>query len=202
MSTSGNASSGGDAQAPTSGPDLGAVVRAVAGGDKADFAYVYDTFSPMVHGTTLRLLHEPELAAKVTTEAMLAIWRDSARYVPARGSVHAWVAATAHRRAVERARAEHAAGPHPADTADTADAANTADAGAGAPATPAEVPTEQPTLRLLGTLTDGQREAITEAYFDGRTYREIAAEHGESPEDVRHRIAEGMAALRSLLGAA
>ena len=178
MSTSGSASSGGDAQAPTSGPDLGAVVRAVAGGDKADFAYVYDTFSPMVHGTTLRLLHEPELAAKVTTEAMLAIWRDSARYVPARGSVHAWVAATAHRRAVERARAEHAAGPD------------------------AEVPTEQPTLRLLGTLTDDQREAITEAYFDGRTYREIAAEHGESPEVVRHRSAEGMAALLSLLGAA
>ena len=156
-------------------PDLVAVVRAVADGNRADFAYLYDTFSPMVHGMAMRMLRDDARAAEATTVAMLALWRESAGYVPARGSVQAWVAATANR----VARRQLDAGRD-----------LEADAGRGL-----ETDDGCPEGGLLAILPPEQREAVCGAYFGGRTYSRLAAERGERPAATLKTLSAAMRAL-------
>lgn len=176
--------------------DLGAVIRSVAQGDLASFAYLYDRLSPVVHGVALRVLRDPDLAAEVTQDVMLEAWRDAARYVPERGSVHAWVATTAHRRAVDRVRAVQAqrrrddhdatTGYHPAydDVVEEV-----------------ERRAERDQVReCLETLSETQRTAVDLAYFGGRTYREVADELATPLPTVKARIRDGLARLRTCLG--
>jgi RNA polymerase sigma-70 factor (ECF subfamily) len=195
--TSGRTSgAAGDAAAGTRVPDLVAVVKAVAGGDKAAFAYLYDTLSPMVHGTAWRVLRDPELAAEVTQEVMLEIWRDSARYLPERGTVHAWAATTAHRRAVDRVRSVQAQ-----RNRDELDAVESHRTPYDDVAEEVERRAERDQVHeCLDTLTDVQRQVVVMAYFGGRTYREVADELGAALPTVKSRIRDGLTRLRTCLG--
>ncbi len=171
-------------------------MRAVAAGDKASFAYLYDTLSPVAHGIAWQVLRDPETAAAVTRDVMLEIWRDSARFVPERGTVNAWVASTAHRRAVDRVRSSGVRRSRP-------------DAGAienhrppgDAPGDTVERRAERHLAReCLDTLTDVQREAVVMAYFGGRTYREVADDLGAELPAVVRSLHDGLAGLRTCLG--
>ena len=55
-------------------PVLASLLRASADGDQAAFAQVYDAASPMVYGTCLRVLRDPDLAAETLQDVMLEAW--------------------------------------------------------------------------------------------------------------------------------
>jgi len=167
-----------------------------AAGDRAAFASLYDETSPMVYGTALRVLRDPDLAAELTQDVMLEVWRTAERFDAMRGSATAWIATMAHRRAVDSVRAVQAqrtrdelAGvrdferPHDA-VAETVDR---------------RMESEQ-VLGCLGSLTDLQREAVTIAYYGGRTYREVAEQTGAALPTVKSRIRDGLHRLRRCLG--
>lgn len=197
MSTPGPATSGsGDVASAAPAIDLVAVVRAVAGGDKAAFAYLYDTLSPTVHGTAWQVLRDPKAAADVTQDVMLEIWRDAARYVPERGSVHAWVATTAHRHAVDRIRSAQTPPTRP-----DRDAIENQRAPDDDVAAEVERPAErEPVHECLDALTVAQRQVVAMAYFEGRTYREVADELGAAVPTVTSRLRDGLSRLRTCLG--
>src|SRR5699024_4520027 len=88
---------------------LAGVLARVVDGDQEAFAELYDETSPLVHGTALRVLRDPDLAAELTQDVMVEIWRTAGRFDPARGSVLAWVATMGHRRAVDLVRSVQAA---------------------------------------------------------------------------------------------
>jgi len=172
------------------------LVRSVASGDRAAFATLYDETSAMVYGTALRVLRDPDLAAELTQEVMLEIWRTAGRFDAVRGSVSAWIATMAHRRAIDSVRAVQAqrdrdglAGvrdferPHDA-VAETVDQ---------------RLESER-VIDCLGSLTELQREAVTIAYYGGRTYREVAEQTGSALPTVKSRIRDGLSRLRQCLG--
>ena len=174
--------------------DLDAVVGAVAHGDRAAFGHLYDALSPVVHGIAWRVLRDPDHAADVTQEVMLEVWREAPRYDRERGTALAWVATTAHRRAVDRLRSFRAQPTRDDEDATTAYRADDAVA-------EAEDRAEKDLVDdCLSTLTDVQRAAVMLAYFGGRTYLEVADELGAALPTVKSRIRDGLKRLRTCLG--
>lgn len=170
----------------------------VAAGDLDAFASLYDMLSPAVHGTALAVLRDPDHAAEVTQEVMVEIWRTAARWDTRRGSARAWATTMAHRRSVDRVRSVQAQRDRDQAALD-ADRPRAFDV----VAEQAEEHLEAQRVRhCLGGLTDTQREAVVLAYYDGRTYREVA-EHLEAPlPTVKSRIRDGLVRLRDCLGVA
>lgn len=176
--------------------DLDAVVGAVAHGDRTAFADLYDALSPVVHGIVRRVLRDPDHAADVAQEVMLELWREAPRYDRERGSVHAWVATTAHRRAVDGVRTIQAQ-----RTRDDQDATTASRPPDDAIVEAVEDRADKDLVHdCLSTLTDAQRTAVMLAYFGGRTYREVADELGAALPTVKIRIRDGLNRLRTCLG--
>ncbi|KSW21571.1 ECF RNA polymerase sigma factor SigK [Cellulomonas sp. B6] len=186
--------------APSSStPETGSVeehLLLVAGGDREAFGLVYDALAPLVHGTALAVLRDPDHAAEVTQEVMVEVWRTAPRFEPARGSARAWAATLAHRRAVDRVRSVQAQRRRDQAVLD-ADAPRPYDEVAE------EVEGNLEAARVrhcLGGLTDTQRTAVELAYYGGLSYREVAARLGAALPTVKSRIRDGLLRLRDCLG--
>lgn len=168
-----------------------------ARGQEDAFAELYDATSAAVYGLVLRVLRAPDLAAEVTQEVYLEVWRQSARYDPDRGRVRAWISTLAHRRAVDRVRAT---------VRQTARDDRSAQLDVERPA--ADDVWSQVDRRLdaervhraLAHLTVFQREAITLAYFGGYTYSQVADLLSLPLGTVKTRIRDGLIRLRDALG--
>jgi RNA polymerase sigma-70 factor (ECF subfamily) len=151
-----------------------------------------------VHGTALRVLRDPDHAAEVTQEVMVEVWRTAPQFDPRRGTARAWVVTMAHRRAIDRVRAVQAQRDRDQRVLDT-DFARPFDE----VAEQVEQTLEAERVRhCLDGLTDTQRESVTLAYYDGRSYREVA-DHLDAPlPTVKSRIRDGLTRLRDCLGVA
>ncbi|MGO1509611.1 MAG: ECF RNA polymerase sigma factor SigK [Actinomycetaceae bacterium] len=175
---------------------LAQLMARVRTGDQEAFAEVYDAAAPMVHGTALRVLRDPDLAAEVAQEVMIEVWTRAARFDPDRGSVLSWVATTAHRRAVDRVRAVQSQRDRDA-LAGARSFGRPYDEAAEA----AESSNERDRLTTcLDRLSDLQRDAVERAYFGGRTYREVASDLDAAVPTVKSRIRDGLIRLRDCLG--
>src|SRR5579864_8994787 len=89
--------------------DLDVLLIHVARGDQEAFEALYDRMVGPVYGVIRRVLRDPAQSEEVTQEVLLEVWRTASRFDPATGSASAWALTIAHRRAVDRVRAEVAA---------------------------------------------------------------------------------------------
>lgn len=169
---------------------LDALVVEVAAGDHDAFANLYDAVAPMVLGICRRVVIDVDQAEEVTQEVMLEVWRTATRYDPTRGSATAWIAVTAHRRAVDRVRSSQSSRSREEHTP-------TATAASDPVAEQVEVEEEHQLVgRALSRLTALQREAIELAYYGGRTYREVAVHLDVPLPTVKARMRDGLQRLR------
>jgi RNA polymerase sigma-70 factor, ECF subfamily len=182
---------------PPSGPEsLEHLLGQVALGDQQAFAALYDRIAPTVFGLVRRVVRDPAQSEEVTQEVLVELWRTAPRFDPERGSVSSWVAAMAHRRAVDRVRSAQRAAERD-DTAARRDQRR-----------PFDEVAEQVELRLdqeqvrrgLAQLTRLQQEAIRLAYYGGYTYREVAELLGVPLGTVKTRLRDGLIRLRDQLG--
>ncbi len=134
------------------------------------------------------------MSEEVAQEVFLEIWRLAPRYDTSKGSAKTWIAVIAHRRAVDRVRSEESR-------------RRREDAGLGGEQedidfvlNEVDQNIEQQQISLaLEQLPKLQRQAVTMAYFDGHTYREVARIL-ETPEGtIKTRIRDGLLRLRVLM---
>jgi RNA polymerase sigma-70 factor (ECF subfamily) len=183
---------------PISGTTADVLLGQVARGGEAAFAELYELIAPRLYGLVLRVVRDPSQSEEVAQEALVEIWRTASRFDPARGSATAWMYTIAHRRAVDRVRAEQAGAERLRRVA-----VSSVD-------TPYDEVVEQATARLdrvqvrrcLDGLTALQREAITLAYYGGHTYREVAELLKTPVPTVKTRMRDGLIRLRDCLGVA
>ncbi|GIF05485.1 ECF RNA polymerase sigma factor SigK [Actinoplanes siamensis] len=184
---------GPDAEPPAVADEL---LRAVGRGDEQAFGRLYDLLAPRVYGLIRRVLRDPALAEEVTQEVLVEVWRRAARFDPAQGSANAWVFTIAHRRAVDRVRAEQKA------------ADRTVRAGAAALDSPYDSVADEVSGRLerrqvrhcLDALTGLQREVVTLAYYQGHSYPQVAELLKTPLGTVKTRMRDGLIRLRDCLG--
>ncbi len=190
--------SAGQARAPRpraqAGADLAAAITAVARGDNAAFAVVYDQCAAAVLGTVHRVLRDSAQSEEVMQEVLLDVWRNAARFDPAAGSAAAWVMMLAHRRAVDRVRSEQKSAERELRAAKSSIAYDEV-----TDAVEARLDHER-VRRCLGSLTELQRESVTLAYYRGYSYSEVAQLLGVAVGTVKTRMRDGLIRLRDCLG--
>lgn len=178
------------------GDRLAPLLARVARGDEAAFAAVYDSAAALVFGVVRAIVRDPAQSEEVTQEVLLEVWRTASRFDARRGSGTAWMVTMAHRRAVDRVRAEQAAAererraPSAAEGPDYDVVSEVVEARMDA----------QRVRRCLETLTELQRESVTLAYYGGYTYREVAGLLEVAVGTVKTRMRDGLIRLRDCLG--
>ncbi len=95
--------------AAAEGDDLDRLLLRVAAGDQLAFDLIYRQLARPAYGVIRRVLRDPARSEEVTQEVMLEVWRTAARFDPVQGRAATWALTIAHRRAVDRVRAETAA---------------------------------------------------------------------------------------------
>lgn len=176
--------------------DLGAVMQQVAHGDKQAFSALYDALAPMVSGIVTRVVRDRAQSEEVTQEVMIDLWRQAARYRPDTGSVNAWAATIAHRRAVDRVRSAQAAADR-----EQAQAAREHTTAFDEVAEHVETRLDSEQVRrCLRGLTELQRQAVTLAYYQGLTYREVAEALRTPLPTIKTRMRDGLIRLRDCMG--
>jgi len=174
--------------------DLDTLLTHVAKGDQAAFEALYDQLGASVYGLIRRVLRNPSQAEEVAQEVLLEVWRAASRFDPARGRAATWVLTIAHRRAIDRVRAEEAATAREQRTAEvpaaTDEVAETVEASMDA----------ERLRRCLAGLTELQRESITLAYYGGYSYAQVAALLDTALGTIKTRIRDGLTRLRACLG--
>ncbi|MEV0130499.1 ECF RNA polymerase sigma factor SigK [Dactylosporangium sp. NPDC050688] len=184
--------------APQRRVDADELLSRVARGDERAFAELYDLLSPRVYGLIRRVLRNPAQSEEVAQEVMVEVWRNAGRFDGTRGSATAWVFTIAHRRAVDRVRAEQASN----DRAHRVAASSVETPYDDVVETATARIEQQQVRRCLDGLTDLQREAITLAYYNGNSYREVADLLGAALPTIKTRMRDGLIRMRDCLGVA
>ncbi|WP_313410094.1 ECF RNA polymerase sigma factor SigK [Aeromicrobium sp.] len=186
--------SGGE-ESPPEG--LADTLRRCGRGDEAAFAALYDQTSARIHGLVRRIVRDRAQSEEVTQEVFLEVWRQAARFDPARGSALSWLMTIAHRRAVDRVRSAEAA-----TARDTQHVQRNVTVAHDSTSELVEARLDaQRVRRGLATLTETQREAIDLAYFRGCTHTEVAAMLDVPVGTAKSRIRDGLIRLRDTMGA-
>ncbi len=160
-------------------------------------AKIYDRSARKVFGLALNIARDPCIAAGITQDVYLQIWREAHRYDPDKASGLTWLLLVAHRRSIDTIRSSESSwgretqylallARYEPDTNLTVRSAESS----------AEARRARAALRLLPSL---QREAIELAYFGGWTSAEIACVTGTIEETVKTWIRDGLKRLLQIL---
>lgn len=171
-----------------------ALVVAIARWNEGALAETYRRHGGAVQGLARRLLRSDTHAEDITQEVFVRLWEQPERFDTERGSLRSFLLSIAHNRAVDHLRSSSAR-----TSREQRSAAEVAASGYNIERHAWDLHVSDQVRRALVDLTDQQRRAIELAYFDGHTYRTVAAMLGEPEGTVKARIRAGLTSLRRAL---
>jgi RNA polymerase sigma-70 factor (ECF subfamily) len=157
-------------------------------------AEVYRRHGGAVYGLARRVLDNAAEAEDVTQEVFLRLWNAPDRFDPARGSLRSYLLAQSHARAVDVIRSQNSRRAR-----ESSDAMKTARAGYDMQNEAWDLTLAHQVSEALATLPDDERRAIELAYFEGRTYVQVAEILNQPEGTVKSRIRNGMQRMRRIL---
>ncbi len=178
---------------------------AVAEQDQSAFEQLYAALAPRVLALATRILRNAACAEEVVEDCFWQIWRQAARFDPARGSAEAWVLTLARSRALDAYRARSRAsqdlvsldalqddGHELPDSADEqTDAARLLEASRH----------HQALHAALQALPAQPRQLVAMAFLRGLTHDEIAQQTGLALGTVKSHIRRALTQLQHVLAA-
>jgi RNA polymerase sigma-70 factor, ECF subfamily len=171
-----------------------ALVVAIGRYQEAALAEVYRRHGGAVHALAKRVLRSEPLADDVTQEVFLSLWREPERFDAARGGLRTYLLTLAHNRAVDVLRSESTR-----SLREERSARETARTGYDLERHAWDLVLAEQVHEALAELPDAERDAIRLAYFEGRTYREVASILGQPDGTVKSRIRTGLRRMRASL---
>lgn len=175
-------------------PSDAELLRAVASGDEAALASIYDRYASILLGLLLRILHSRGEAEDVLQEVFLQVWRRAGDFDESRGRGFTWLVTLARSRAIDRLRALDSR----ARTA-AASASEPSELASDASADTFRSEQREIVQAALAQLPDEQRRTLLLAYEEGLTQTEIAERMGQPLGTVKTRTRSGLLKLREML---
>jgi RNA polymerase sigma-70 factor, ECF subfamily len=159
----------------------------VGSGDRTALETVFQDYGGAVKSVALRVLRDEGLAEDVVQDTFVGFWNAPHKYHADRGSLRTFLLTIAHRRAVDIVRSEVARSrreqkppdPDHFDIEEEVWSRNLSEA----------------VRRAINGLSEGEREAISLAYFGGLSYVEVARRLGAPEGTVKSRIRSAMKKL-------
>ena len=170
------------------------LVTAIGRYSEVALAEAYRRHGGAVFGLAKRVLHSAPEAEDVTQEVFLRLWNQPDRFDPARGSLRSYLLAQTHGRAVDAVRSSASRRLREAK-----DAMRRARSAYDMQHEAWDLALADQVTVAMGELPDEERRAIELAYFDGRTYREVARLLDQPEGTIKSRIRNGMRRMRAAL---
>lgn len=175
-----------------SGDDV--LASRIVAGDESALAASYDRHAGHVFSLALQVCHDRSIAEDVTQEVFVFLWTHADRFDASRGSLTTWLGMIAHRRSVDHVRREEAR-----HAREARERVLVAERGTDVSDDVVRQVTRERVRAALGSLPYEQRRCIELAYFDGRTFREVASLLDIAEGTAKSRIRLALAKLASAL---
>jgi RNA polymerase sigma-70 factor (ECF subfamily) len=158
--------------------------------DPAAMAQLYERYARLVYLKLNQIVNDQAAAEDLVQEVFLTIWMRAGELDPARGTLRAWLRATAHNRAVDYLRARgRLSGPNFVDLEKFDIADPQADL-------EREMASGEPMRKLLGKLDDRHRKVILLAFYQGLSQSEMAVRMCAPLGTVKGWMRQALAVLR------
>ena len=177
------------------------LMSAICDGSEAALELLYERYHRYAFSLAYRILHDATAAEDTVQEAFLAIWRKADSYQQQHGSVHSWLQAIVHHRAIDKIRSSAHRDQQCASLQGGRDTAEQDPASAEPELWEQAWYGEQSRLirMALNQIPAEQRQVIELAYFGGYTHAEISEQWNIPLGTVKGRMRLGLQKLKLLL---
>ena len=171
------------------------LLERVAGKDSQALADLYDRYAAVALALAGRILGDRSEAEDVLQIVFTRIWKDAARYDPAKGSPTSWILSWVRNGAIDRLRRREALQRATLHSIDHAPGGHGGSQGHDDPS----AEERERLKKAVSSLPADQRQVIELAYFEGLSQTQIAQRLGEPLGTVKTRVRLGMNKLRQAL---
>ncbi len=173
------------------------VLPRIASGDPAAVPDCIARYGGLVWSLARRFLGNPADAEDAVQDVFIELWKNAARYDPARSSEPTYITMIARRRLIDRKRR---AGRSPAALALPEEPVGGPSESSGRDRIEIEDEAKK-AVAVLGELRADERRVIQMAVYQGLTHEEIATATGLPVGTVKTHIRRGLIRVRERLGA-
>jgi RNA polymerase sigma-70 factor (ECF subfamily) len=174
----------------------GALLSRITSGDKEALGLLFQRYARVVHSIARRILRDDTEAEDLVQDLFLYLHRKCAIFDSSKSSAGSWIVQMAYQRAIERRR--YLATRH---FYTHEEIQNSASAVVGIPTaehdySPEAVFGRNGLEKVLGALSEDQRETLRLHFFEGYTLAEISVKLGQPLGNVRHHYYRALDKLR------
>lgn len=149
--------------------DVDHLISRTALGDREAFVSLYETTSPDLYGTVLRVIPDQGAAQDTLYETYLKIHRYADRYSPNNMGPMSWLNTIARNTAIDRRRLLRDQGALKNEAETLMSVSRTADASGQNDSNPSDI------TKAMRALADDRRAAVRGAYLGGYNYTDLAS---------------------------